>query len=119
MLTSPISITIDGVAHSLSRLNQDNFTSVWFKRITTPAARELKLTVRHSYEGKEGAGQMERHNVDLLDTSWDVDGKPVIKQTYHVIRHPRNVDPDGVADNTVGLNAWLATNIAAITGWES
>lgn len=116
MLTSPISITIDGVAHSLSRINQDNFSAVYLKKMTN---RELRLTIRHSYEGKEGPGQMERHNVDLLDTQWDANGVPSIRQSYHVIRNPRAVDPDGVADDTVGLNAWLTTNVAAICGWES
>lgn len=116
MLTSPISITIDGVAHSLSRINQDNFTAVYLKKMTN---RELRLTIRHSYEGKTGIGQMERHQVDLMDITWDAEGQSSVKQTYHVIRLPRGTDPDGVNDNTVGLNAWLSTNIAAITGWES
>lgn len=115
MLSSPISITIDGTAHSLSRINQDNFSSVYFKKLTD---RELRLTIRHSYEGKAGAGQMERHNVDLVDTIW-TDGIPAVRQTYHVIRTPRGVDPDGVADDTVGLNTFVSANIAAICGWES
>jgi hypothetical protein len=116
MLTSPISITIDGVAHSLSRINQDNFGSVYLKKATN---LEFRLTLRHSYEGKDGPGQMERHNIDLVHTVWDVNGIPTIRQSYHVIRNPRAVDPDGVADDTVGLNAWLTTNVAAICGWES
>lgn len=116
MLTSPISVTIDGVAHSLSRINQDNFSSVYLKKAT---GLEFRVTIRHSYEGKEGPGQMERHNVDLVHTTWDVDGNPVIRQSYHVIRNPRNLDPDGVADDTVGLNAFVTTNIAALVAWES
>lgn len=116
MLTSPITITIDGVAHSLSRINQDNFSAVYLKKA---AGLELRLTLRHSYEGKEGVGQYERHNVDLLHTTWDVDGVPTVTQTYHVVRNPRSVDPDRVGDDTVGLNAWLTTNIAAICAWES
>jgi tRNA nucleotidyltransferase (CCA-adding enzyme) len=116
MLTSPTVITIDGVAHNLSRINQDNFSSVYLKKAV---GLELRLTIRHSYEGKVGPAQMERHNVDLVHTTWDVDGNPVVRQTYHVVRNPRNLDPDSVNDDTVGLNAWLTTNIAAISGWES
>lgn len=116
MLTSPISITIDGVAHSLSRINNDNFSSVYLKKA---AGLEFRLTIRHTYEGKDGPGQMERHNVDLVHTTWDAEGVPTVRQSYHVIRNPRAVDPDGVADDTVGLNAWLTTNVAAICGWES
>jgi 3-phenylpropionate/cinnamic acid dioxygenase small subunit len=116
MLTSPTTITIDGVAHQLSRINQDNYSAVYLKKA---AGLELRLTIRHSYEGKEGPGQFERHNVDLVHTVWDENGIATVRQTYHVIRNPRHVDPDGVADDTVGLNTWLATNIAAICGWES
>jgi hypothetical protein len=116
MLTSPTTVTIDGVAHSLSRINQDNFSSVYLKKSTN---EEYRLTIRHSYEGKAGAGQIERHNVDLVKTTWDVNGIPTVRQTYHVFRNPRSVDPDGVNDMTVGLNAWLTTNVAAIGGWES
>lgn len=116
MLTSPISITIDGTAHSLSRINQDNYSSVYLKKM---ANEELRLTIRHTYEGKVGNGQMERHNVDLLHTKWDADGVPTVQQTYHVVRVARGADPDSVNDDTVGLNAWLTTNIALITAWES
>lgn len=117
MLTSPTTITIDGVAHSLSRINgPDNYSSVFLKRTT---ALELKLTIRHSYEGKAGINQIERHNVDLMHTTWDVNGNPTVRQSYHVIRNQRNIDPDGVADDTVGLSAWLTTNVAAICAWES
>jgi hypothetical protein len=116
MLTSPISITIDGVAHSLSRINQDNYSAVYLKKA---AGLEFRLTIRHSYEGKDGVGQMERHNIDLLHTTWDVDGIPTVRQTYHVIRCQRGADPDSVNDDTVGLNAWVSTNIAALTAWES
>lgn len=116
MLTSPLTVTIDGTAHSLPRINgPDNYTSVFLKKAT---GMELRLTVRHAYEGKEGPGQMERHNVDLIHTTWDEDGNPSVRQTYHVIRMPRGTDPDLVNDDTVGLNAWLTSNIAAITAWE-
>lgn len=116
MLTSPISITIDGTAHSLSRINQDAYSAVYLKKA---ANLELRLTIRHSYEGKPGPGQMERHNVDLVRTTWDVDGVPTVQQTYHVIRVPRGKDPGSVNDDTVGLNAWVSTNIASLTAWES
>jgi len=116
MLTSPISITIGGTAHSLSRINNDNFTAVYLKKAV---GLELLLTIRHAYEGKPGKGQMERHNIDLKQTTWDVDGNPVINQSYHVVRCPRGVDPLTVVDIEKGLNSFSTTNIAAIVGWES
>lgn len=116
MLTSPITITIDGAAHSLSRINQDSYSSVYLKKA---ANLELRLTIRHVYEGKPGIGQMERHHVDLVRTTWDAEGIPSVQQSYHVVRVRRGADPDSVNDDTVGLNTWVSANIAAITAWES
>lgn len=116
MLTSPITITIDGVAHSLSRVNQDNFTSVYLKKDT---GLELRCTIRHSYEGKNGAGQYERHNVDLLRTTWDAEGNSTIHQSYVVIRAPRGGDTSISIDDSVGLLGFVETNAAALVAWES
>jgi hypothetical protein len=117
MLTTPISITIDGTAHSLSRINNDNFGSTYLKKA---AGLELRCNVRHSYESaKAGAVRYERHNVELTKTTWDVDGKATVVQSYAVIRTPQNVDPDVVADVTVGMNAFITSNIVALTTWES
>jgi hypothetical protein len=111
MLNSPTTITIDGTAHSLARINQDDYGSTFFKK---GANYEFTLNIRHTYQGKEGVGQIERHNVELIHLTWDVNGNPVKRTTYHVIMNPRNLDPDSVADDTIGLNAWLTTNVVAI-----
>lgn len=116
MLTSPITITIDGVAQSLALINQDNFGAVYRKRTATD---EYTLQIRHTYEGKVGASQVERSNVDLSHTTWDANGSPVVTQVYAVIRTPRNVDPDRVSDEVVGFDTFLSANVAAIVGWQS
>lgn len=116
MFASPITITIDGVAHQLSRINQDNYGSVYLKKATN---LELRLAIRHSYEGKSGPNQYERHNVDLTKTTWDANGIPTVTQSYAVYRSPRSVDPDVVADLTTGLNTWASANIVGLTTWES
>lgn len=116
MLSSPITITINGVAHNLSRINNDNYSSVYLKKTPT---MELRCSIRHSYEGKSSASQIERHNLDLTQTTWDVDGKPVITQTYMVMRTPRNIDADRLVKQQIGLDAFSTANAAAIAGWES
>ena len=116
MLTSPITVTIGGTAHSLSRINQDNFSAVYLKKAP---GLEILLTIRHAYEGKVGKGQMERHNLDLKVTTWDVDGNPIINQTYSVTRMPRGADPVNGVDGAKALAAFITANIAAVTGWES
>jgi hypothetical protein len=116
MLTSPLVITIDGVAHNLSRINNDNFGSVYLK---SGVGFEYRLTIRHSYEGKNGPGQMERHNIDFLHTTWDVNGVPTVRQAYHVIRTPRGGDSVLTGKDVIGLNALSTANITAVLGWES
>lgn len=116
MLTSPITITIDGTAHSLSRVNQDNFGSTYLKKA---ANLEIRLNIRHSYEKASVNGQYERHNVDLTYTTWDAEGNPTTIQVYEVLRPRRGTDGSMVVKCAAGLNGWLNTNATAIVGWES
>lgn len=116
MLTSPISITIAGTAHSLSRINQDNFGSTYYKR---GSDYEIQLDIRHSREKASVTGQMERHNMDLKWTAFDVDGKPTTTQSYHVVRPVRGSDGALAIDLEKALNAFSTANAAAIVGWES
>jgi hypothetical protein len=117
MLTSPITVTIDGTAHSLPRINQDNFGSVYRKK---GDGFEVQLDIRHSYEKATADGQMERHNVDLKYTTFDpVSFKPTVIQSYTVIRSKRGADPVFVPKVAIGQLAFTTTNAAAITAWES
>lgn len=116
MLSSPITVTIDGVDHSLSRINQDNFSSVFLKKMT---GRELQLSIRHSYVGKAGLGQQERHNIELRDTTWAEDGTPSVRLSYVVMQNVRGTDPVPLQKDATGLFAFATTNVAAVTGWES
>lgn len=115
-LANPAVITIDGVAHNLEQINQDNYGAVYLKKTAT---MELKMTVRHSYEGKTSAAQFERHNVDLIQTTWDTEGNPVVTQSYTVFRTPRNVDPARLSKQVVGFNNFVGTNAVALTTWQS
>jgi hypothetical protein len=116
MLTSPISVVIGAGTHSLSRINTDNFASTYFKKGSN---YEVKLVVRHSYEGKTAQGQIERHNADLTYTAFDAEGKPSVTQSYVVIRAPRGADGALAADVAEGLEAFVTANSAAIVAWES
>lgn len=116
MLTSPITVTIDGVAHSLSRVNQDNFGSVYLKKA---AQLEIRMHVRHAYEKATPAGQYERHNVDLQYTTFDNEGKPSTTQVYTVLRTIRGKAVKEVVDVSAGLNDFVDTNASSIAAWES
>lgn len=117
MLTSPLSVTIDGTAHLLPRINQDDYSGVFVKKAT---GVEYRMTVRHSDESaKLGAVVMERHNIDLKYTTYDAEGKPTVYQAYTVLRTPKGADPTVVEKLSVGLATWLNANDGAVIGWES
>lgn len=115
-ISNPLVVTIDGVAHNLVRINQDNFGSVYLKKATD---LELKVVIRHAYEGKAGDNQYERHNVDMTKTTWTAGLNPIVTQVYTVMRTPRAVDPDRVADQSIGFNAMITANIVDLTNWVS
>jgi hypothetical protein len=116
MLTSPLVITIDGVAHNLSRINNDNYASVYVKNGT---GFEYRLTIRHSIEGK-APNQIDRHNVDFVHTIVDaVTGAETNRQVYTVIRTPRYGDGVLTGKDVTGFNALVTANLTALMGWES
>lgn len=115
---SPQSVTIDGTAHSLPRINGPvNGTGVFLKKGT---GVEYRLTFRHSDEkAKLGAVVMERHNIDLMYTTYDADGKPTVYQAYTVLRTPKGADPTIVEKLSVGLATYLNANDGALIGGEA
>jgi hypothetical protein len=115
-ISSPITITVNSVAKVLPRINQDNYGSVYRLKESTA---EYQLTIRHSYEGKAGPAQIERHNVDFIMTTWDVDGNPVIRQSYTIMRNPRNVDPVDTVNVTKALAVWVNTVAADLGAWQN
>lgn len=117
MLASPTTVTIDGTAHSLSKVNQDNYSSV-YRKIGT--GETWDLTIRHQTENaKLGAVKVDRHNADLKYTKFAVDGTPTIFQAYVVLRTPQGADPTIIEKMSVGLLTWFTSNDGALIAWES
>lgn len=117
MLSSPTTVTVDGTAHSLSKINQDNFGSI-FRKIG--AGFQYDLAIRHLTESsKLGSPKVDRHNVDLKYTTYNVDGVPTVYQVYAVLRTPQGADPTIVEKLSVGLTAWLNANDGPVITWES
>jgi len=115
-ISSPITITVNSVAKVLPRINQDNYGSVYrLKESDT----EYQLVNRHSYEGKVGPKQVERHNMDFTMTTWDADGNPIIKQSYVVMRNPRNADPVDSVHVTQALAVWVNSVAADLGAWQN
>lgn len=127
MLTSPIAITIGAQAYSLKLKNQDNFGAVYMDN-TTVAGTEVRLDIKHAYEGKPKAvasasgivqSQFERHIVDLKVTTTDANGFQKVTQSYAHIRNLRGSNVGAVGDVAQGLAAFVTSKADDIVAWES
>lgn len=115
MLTSPQVVTINTFGQSLSRINNDGNSSVYLKKTT---GLELRLTIRHSFEGKPGPDQIDRHNVELSRMTWDAEGRPQVTSAYVVFRAPRSADVTSASNDFVGLIDWVKANVTGLYAWE-
>jgi hypothetical protein len=114
---NPQTVTIGGTAHSLKRINQDNFGAVYQKIAT---GLTIVMTVRHSYESKKADGsQIIRHNVDLTQTTYDVNGKAEVTQAYVVARSQVGKDPVVATNVLDALGVLVDAQSASIVDWDS
>lgn len=117
MLSSPQTITVNAVPYALSKINQDNMSSTWYFKV--PGGAEYKMFIRHSYEGKAGPEQYERHNIELLNTTYLADGTPITRNAFMTIRKKRLEDIAPVQNLSAGLMTFVSANLAGLIGWEN
>lgn len=118
MIGDTLSITHNGVAVVLNKINQDNFGAEYLKRTST---EEFRVRIRHQLESaKAGARPNERHNVELTRTVFDLVAGDQSYQTYIVIRAPKGTDPvtaERVANALVGVMS--TSMVTKVVGLES
>jgi hypothetical protein len=108
MLTDPQSITVNAIAKSLVRINQDNNSSTYRLRSTTD---EYLLTIKYTDGKITGGVEGESHNVRLKYTVFAVGSVPAT--TLYATINLQNQDG---ADLTVARNCLLglqAWNVSA------
>lgn len=116
-ISSPITITVNAVDKVLPRINQDSFGSVYRLK---EADDEWELKIRHSYEGKAGPAQYERHNVEFTHTHFVGDLRtPVVYQTYTVMRNPRAYNPVDTTYVAKALAVWVNAVAADLSAWQN
>lgn len=119
MLGDTITFTINAVAKTLKKINQDSYSSEYLLR---EATGEYRAKVRHSNEKAVIRGErMSRHNVELSYTNYGTnqldDGYAIIAST--TIRNPANADAVAVDQLSDGLAAFVSANGVALVNWES
>lgn len=118
MLGDTISITVNAVAKTLKKINQDQYSSEYLLRETTG---EFRMKVRHSTDKGTVRGEtMDRHNVELSRTIFGTapdDGYTIVVST--TLRNPQRIDGVEVDQISDGLADWVKANGVLLVGWES
>lgn len=123
MLADPAVITINGVAKSLTRVNQDKYSSEYLLRETLGEYR-LRVTNTSRFD-KRYSRDVERHSIDLTHTIYPVvAGTPATtRKSYFVIENQTGdtlVDPMYEASGlAVYLTASSSANITKMLNSES
>jgi cytochrome c len=109
MIGDTITVTFNGVATTLTRINQDNYSSEYYLLTATV---EWVMKVRHQDESaRVGMPQYVRHHVDLTRKEFDAVNGDKIFQSYTVIRHQKGGDPAVARNLTLALNGFQTSAI--------
>jgi hypothetical protein len=118
MLGDTISITVNAVAKTLKKINQDSYSSEYLLRETDG---EYRMKVRHSTDKALVRGElMDRHNVELSRTVYGTapdDGYTVIVGS--TLRNPQRIAGLEVDQYSDALADWVKANGVLLVGWES
>lgn len=115
--TDPQSITVNAVAKSLVRINQDGYSSEYFLR---EALGEYTFKIRNTSFLRDGQ-TIDRHNVEVTQTIYATTTVPaLVRKAYTVIEHSRS---DTAADAVflgLALAGWMTSpNLTKLVNRES
>jgi ADP-ribosylglycohydrolase len=120
MFSDTLTVTINGAAKVLTRINQDQYSSEYRLRETLG---EYTLRLRNTaYTDKTRAIRVDRHNVELIHTLYPTGASSVatIRKAYFVFENDLTdtvVDP---VKHGVGVCSFLSeANLTKMVNWES
>lgn len=113
MLANTLTLTIAGMAKTLTRVNQDNYGSEY--RLTT-ATERITLKIRHTSNGKSGTSTyFDQHNVlveHMLIPA--APATPVIYTVSKTLRGQLGHDPAALDALSDAVDVLVGANLAAI-----
>lgn len=116
MFANTLTITIDGVANVLTRINQDNYGSEYTK---VDGTMTMTLKFRHSKESG-AAGEVTRHNMFFEHVIF---ATPTTDEKYYTVtatlRARKTSDPAWLSKITTGFTTLLSAQLAGIVAGES
>lgn len=113
MFADPTTVTIDGDAHVLVKINQDAYSSEYLLRSTTD---EYRLRIRNnSFLDKKRNVMMDRHNVELIQTIFPVAPATLstVRKTYFVLENQQGDTLADPVDQAAGLFGWATASTSA------
>lgn len=113
MFADPQVVTINGVARSLTRINQDGYSSEYLLRGPTT---EHRMTIRNSsYPDKKRGVMIDRHNVEYVHTVFPVAPSTLAtkRKVYVVIENQQGDTLEDPTNYAAGLFNWLTANTNA------
>jgi len=120
MIGDTLSVTLDGTAYVLNKINQDNFTARYYLNV---GSKELTFNIRHAWETAK-AGQarpFERHQCEFIYT--ELGATADLDKTYTastVIRLQKAASPDMAEKVALTLCGTLsAVLVDKVVGWQS
>ena len=121
MFADPVTITINSVAKTLTRINQDGYSSEYLLR---EADSELRLKIRNTqYLDKTRGGKtVHRHAIDLTQTVYPVSPAtvPVIRKAYAVFENEASDPVTNALNFDLGMTGFLTSgNITKVINFES
>lgn len=123
MFADPAVVTINGAPKSLTRVNQDQYSSEYVLR---EALGDYRLNIRNSSRTDKKTGKVtERHNIELIHTIYPVAPSTIgtVRKAYLVIENQQGdtlVDPMYEASGLcVFLTASSSANITKMLNFES
>ncbi|DAD51682.1 coat protein [ssRNA phage Gephyllon.1_28] len=116
MFANTITLTVNSIAKTLTRVNQDNFGSTYKY---TSATELIQLQFRNSAE-QNVRGVIDRHNLFI---EWTVLATPTTPEYYvsasSTLRARRGTDPAMLSYLSSGTATILAANLAGLIQGES
>lgn len=120
MFADTLTITIDGVAKVVTKVNEANYSSEYRLK---EATGDFRLSIRHSSytDKKNGDVPTDRHNIELIHTIYGSAGEPnTVRKNYVVVECPAKDDATAVVKESVGFAGFLTSpNLTKALNWES
>lgn len=121
MLGDTVGITVNAVAKTLAKINQDGYSSEYYLRETL---QEFRMKIRHTKDRPAaGSGvQVDRHNIELTQTIYPVAPATAnkVRRCYVVITNENSDDATALGYLQSALNGFMtAPNVSKFANWES